>query len=134
MFRILALLLAVAFGCVGVFAAEACHASKGTPITLFGGVDDPDVLVWDSRDRLIAYSVGSADARQFLLPHAMLNRPGTRARVVSCYVNVVHPKFTTDAADAIGVIIMSGRYKGRYGWVSSADIHGTGVREALTSW
>jgi len=103
-------------------------------VTLFGGVDDPDVLVWDSRDRLTSYSAGSTDTRQFLLPHALLNRPGTRAVVESCVPAVVHMKFRMDADDAVGVQILSGKYRGRYGWVSSLDVHGKGIPEAQEPW
>ena len=102
--------------------------------TLFGGVDDPDVLVWDSRDRLVSYAGGSSDVRQFLLPHAILNRPGTVAIVQTCTGGVVHPKFRMDPADAVGVLIVSGRYRGRYGWVSSSDLHAPGLPETRERW
>lgn len=115
-------------------AAPQCHAARGMQVTLFGGVDDPDVLVWDSRGRLVSYGAGSTDTRQFLLPHALLNRPGTRAVVQSCVAGIVHSKFRTDADDAIGVQIVSGKYRGRYGWVSSSDIRGNGIPEAQEPW
>jgi hypothetical protein len=115
-------------------AAQQCHAERGMQVTLFGGVDDPDVLVWDSRDRLINYGAGSTDTRKFLLPHALLNRPGTRAIVESCVGGAVHSKFRMDAEDAIGLLIVTGKYRGRYGWVSSADIHGHGIPEAQEPW
>ncbi len=110
-------------------AIVTCHARSGMDVTLFGGVDDPDVLVWDSRDRLVSYSGGTSDARKFLLPHALLTRPGTKAVIVSCRAGIVHSKFSMDAEDAVGVLIMSGKYRGRYGWVSSSDIHGRGIPE-----
>src|SRR5579884_2632464 len=115
-------------------AVVTCHAVHGMRVTLFGGVDDPDVLVWDSRDRLVNYGAGSTDTRQFLLPHALLNRPGTRAIVLTCVPAVVHSKFHMDADDAVGVQILSGRYRGRYGWVSSADVRGAGIPEAEEPW
>ncbi|HKU68988.1 MAG TPA: hypothetical protein VJP85_14540 [Candidatus Baltobacteraceae bacterium] len=127
-----AALFACAIACAG--AAQQCHATRGMQVTLFGGVDDPDVLVWDSRDRLISFGAGSTDARKFLLPHALLNRPGTRATVQSCIGGVVHSKFRMDADDAIGVLIVTGKYRGRYGWVSSADIRGQGIPEAQEPW
>lgn len=114
--------------------AFACRATAGMHVTLFGGVDDPDVLVWDSKDRLIGYAGGSSDTRKFLLPHAILNRPGTRAVVVSCRANAVRPKFRNDPEDAIGVLILSGKYRGRYGWVSSSDVHGRGIPETRDQW
>lgn len=120
--------------CVGALAAQQCHAERGMQITLFGGVDDPDVLVWDSRDRLVSYGAGSTDTRKFLLPHALLNRPGTRAVVQSCVSGAVHSKFRMDADDAVGVLIVTGKYRGRYGWVSSSDVHGKGIPEAQEPW
>lgn len=125
---------AVLLSVLPAVASKACGAARGAHVTLFGGVDDPDVLVWDSRGRLVAYSQGSADARAFLLPHAFLNRPGTKAIVVSCYGAAVHPKFSDDAADAVGIFILSGRYRGRYGWVTSLDVHGRGITETDAGW
>lgn len=130
---VLALLLIFA-SAITAGAAEQCHAARGMHVTLFGGVDDPDVLVWDSRDRLVNYGAGSTDTRKFLLPHALLNRPGTRAVVELCVVGVVHSKFSMDADDAVGVLIVSGKYRGRYGWVSSSDVHGPGIPESAEPW
>jgi len=115
-------------------AQAACRAPRGASATLFGGVDDPDVLVWDSRDRLMQYSAGTSDARMFLLPHAMLNRPGTRAVVQVCFPQLVHSKFRMSADDAVGILIRTGRYRGRYGWVSSDDLHGPQIRESSSPW
>lgn len=131
-------LLAAVLFCAGLAFASAaqqkCFARHGMHITLFGGVDDPDVLVWDSRDRLVSYGAGSTDTRRFLLPHAMLTRPGTQALVQTCLGGIVHQKFSMDADDAIGVLILSGKYRGRYGWVSSSDIRGKGIPEAAEPW
>ena len=132
--KVALLLCALLVTCTVVAAAPGCNASHGTRVTLFGEVDDPDVLVWDSRDRLVSFAGGSSDTRQFLLPHAMLNRPGTRAIVQTCVRRIVHPKFRMDAVDAVGVLILSGRYRGRYGWVSSSDIHGPGIPEEAEQW
>ena len=135
MLRLVALLAAAVFA-LGALpgAAAQCHANHGMRITLFGGVDDPDVLVWDNRDRLIAFEAGSSDTRKFLLPHALLARPGTVAVVQSCVAEMVHSKFRMDPEDAVGVLIMSGTYRGRYGWVSSSDIHGPGIPEPQEQW
>ncbi|MFN2448765.1 MAG: hypothetical protein ABR508_03090 [Candidatus Baltobacteraceae bacterium] len=114
--------------------ASNCQVPRHGTVTLFGGVDDPDVLVWDSQDRLVRYSGGSSDAREFLLPHALLNRPGTKARVVACRMNAVRPKFSGNLNDAIGVLIVSGKYRGRYGWVSSGDVHGAGITQTRDQW
>lgn len=129
-----ALLLFALLAVMSPASAFACRAVPGMQITLFGGVDDPDVLVWDTKDRLIGYAGGSSDTRKFLLPHAILNRPGTRAVVVSCRANAVRAKFRVDPEDAIGVLILSGKYRGRYGWVSSSDVHGRGIPETRDQW
>lgn len=129
----LLLLLACAAGIVPVRAAQ-CHAARGMRVTLFGGVDDPDVLVWDNRDRLTAFAAGSSDTRKFLLPHALLVRPGTPAVVQGCVPGAVHSKFRMDPEDAVGVQLIGGRDRGRYGWVSSSDIHGPGIPEPQEQW
>lgn len=103
-------------------ALADCRVGRGQIVALFGGADDPDVLVWDSRARLLQYEAGSADTRRFLLPHAILTRPGVRVKVQSCVSNVVHPKFRIYTEDAVAVQFGSGPYRGRYGWVSSSDV------------
>jgi hypothetical protein len=132
--RLLIITVLLAAALAQAASADQCHATRGMHVTLFGGVDDPDVLVWDSRDRLLSYGAGSTDTRQFLLPHALLNRPGTSAIVQSCVGGVVHSKFRMDADDAVGVLITSGKYRGRYGWVSSSDLRGNGIPEASEPW
>ena len=127
------LLVIMAFT-TGTGIAGQCHAAHGMHVTLFGGVDDPDVLVWDSRDRLVTFAGGSSDTRKFLLPHALLTRPGTPAVVQECVAGLVLAKFRTDPEDAIGVLIMGGKYRGRYGWVSSSDVHGPGIPEPQEQW
>ena len=114
--------------------ADPCAARPGLPVSLFGGVDDPDVLLWDSRARLSAFAAGSDDARKFLLPHALLIRPGTRARVLRCVEGAVYSKFHMTPEDAVGVLILSGQYRGRYGWASSYDVHGRGIPEPVEQW
>lgn len=133
--RFIAVFSIAALTCIAIPAqAAGCHAVRGIRITLFGGVDDPDVLVWDSRDRLTAFASGSSDARKFLLPHALLARPGTPAVVQGCEAAAVHSKFRMDAEDAVGVKILGGEYRGRYGWVESSDVHGPGIPESQEQW
>lgn len=132
---IAALLVAAAVAAAAAPAlAGQCHATRGMHVTLFGGVDDPDVLVWDSRDRLTGFAAGSSDTRKFLLPHALLTRPGTGAVVQTCMPGVVHSKFRMDPEDAVGVLITNGKYRGRYGWVGSSDVHGPGIPEPAEQW
>lgn len=115
---VLALLFAL--GCGTAAYADCGRAARGQTVTLFGGADDPDVLVWDSRDRLMQYESGSVDTRRFLLPHAVLMRPGVRVKVYSCVSNIVRPKFQTTTEDAVAVELHGSRL--RYGWVTSSDI------------
>ena len=131
---LLLLVVLASVNSTALVSAGQCRAVRGMHVTLFGGVDDPDVLVWDNRERLTAFAAGSSDTRKFLLPHALLARPGTIAVVQSCDAGLVHSKFRMEAEDAIGVQLMNGRYRGRYGWVSSSDIHGAGIPEAQEQW
>ena len=121
--RSVAIALIAVLLCTSVAFAD-CTLARGQAVTLYGGADDPDVLVWDSRDRLIQYEGGSADTRRFLLPHAILMRPGSHVKIAVCVANVVRPKFRFTAEDAVGVLIIDGRYARRYGWVRGSDIHG----------
>lgn len=112
----------LAFTAAGPALAARCRAQRGQRVELFGGMDDPDILVWDTRDRLLEYAAGSADTRRFLIPHALLVRPGTQAIVQECRRGEVRERFQFDADDAVGIRLTSGRYRGRYGWVSGADV------------
>ncbi|MGZ3497290.1 MAG: hypothetical protein ACXVAM_05375 [Vulcanimicrobiaceae bacterium] len=131
--RILICLLFALLCSHGVAFAE-CHIGKGQKVSLFGGADDPDVLVWDNKERLVEYAGGSADTRRFLSPHALLARPGTSAIVQECVSNIVHLKFRFTTDDAIGVFITSGPYRGKYGWVTASDLRGAGIRESRAPW
>jgi hypothetical protein len=131
--RILAALLVALLSAPGIALAD-CHVVKGQRVSLFGGVDDPDVLVWDNKERLVEYAGGSSDTRRFLSSHAVLARPGTWATVQECVANIVHPKFRFAAEDAIGVMIMSGPYRGKYGWVTAGDLRGNGIPERREPW
>ncbi|GAC1454017.1 MAG: hypothetical protein PVSMB8_12720 [Vulcanimicrobiaceae bacterium] len=53
----------------------------------------------------------------------MLAKPGTRAVIVQCEHGIVRPKYVADARDAVGVRLVNGPNRGRYGWVSSQDVH-----------
>lgn len=83
---------------------------------------DPDVFLWDSRTRLVDYAAGQWGNTRSIFAHTVLAEPGTQATIVSCIVGVAHPKFGNGDEDAIGVKIVTGPYKGRYGWVLSSDV------------
>jgi hypothetical protein len=130
---VLAALFAALVATSGLAMAD-CRVSRGQRVVLFGGADDPDVLVWDNKNRLIEYAGGSSDTRKFLTPHAVLARPGTIVVVQECTSDVVHPKFRFTTDDAIGVQIASGPYRGKYGWVTAADVRGAGIPERSDPW
>jgi hypothetical protein len=94
---------------------------------------DPDVLVWDSRQRAIDYAGGNVHNATELLSHTMLSRPGTRAVVTACLSGTVKPKYTSGSLDTVGVKITNGPLRGRYGWVSSDDIHDGHTSQAVVS-
>ena len=100
-----------------------CSANPGGHVTLESDAVDPDVFLWDSRDRLVDYAAGQWGNTRAIFAHTVLTEPGTEAMVVSCYPGVAHPKFATGDEDAIGVKIVKGPYKGRYGWILSSDAH-----------
>lgn len=115
----LAALIALA---LHVPASAQCSHLAGQRVVLVSNNYDPDVLVWDSVQRLMDYAAGDWSVAKVLLPHALLARAGTKASVVACRVNVVHPKFQFAPADAAGVKFTSGPYLGRYGWVMASDL------------
>lgn len=84
---------------------------------------DPDVFVWDSRERVIEYAAGYWRNTHDVLAHSLLAKPGTRARVISCVAGVVHSKYASERQDAVGVRLVNGPSRGRYGWVTSEDVH-----------
>jgi len=104
-------------------AAPACSMPPGSPAMLASDAIDPDVFVWDSRDRLIEWTGGRWGSSKEVLAHTTLAVPGTRALVVACAPGVARRKYSDVNQDAVGVRITSGQYKGRYGWVLSSDAH-----------
>jgi hypothetical protein len=120
--RVVLLVVSAALFPVAATAA-ACSANPGGHVTLASDAVDPDVFLWDSRDRLVDYAAGQWGNTRAIFAHTVLTEPGTEAMVVSCYPGVAHPKFATGDEDAIGVKIVKGPYKGRYGWILSSDAH-----------
>lgn len=119
------LVLAALFFALAATSAHAeCRLRAGDHVVLYGTSDDPDVFVWDSRFRMRQYQGGSWDEAQALVRHALLAPPGTRGVVSSCISNFVLSKYSSTPDDAVGVTIISGRFKGRLGWVLGSDIRG----------
>jgi hypothetical protein len=104
-------------------AQSLCAAPAGGRVVLESDAVDPDVFLWDSRTRLVNYAAGQWGNTRAIFAHTMLAEPGTLALIVSCIPSAAHPRFAAGNEDAIGVRVMSGPYRGRYGWVLSSDIH-----------
>jgi hypothetical protein len=103
--------------------ASSCAVTVGTSIMLRSSDFDPDVLVWDSRQRSIDYVSGNMKSTSEVLVHTVLSKPGTKAQVVACDPGSSKPRYSALAEDTIGIKITTGPNKGRYGWVSSGDAH-----------
>jgi len=104
--------------------ASSCALSNGAAIVLRSSDFDPDVLVWDSRQRAIDYVSGNMKSKNEVLIHTVLSKPGTRAVVIACDPGSSKPRYSALAEDAVGIKITNGPNRGRYGWVSSGDAHG----------
>jgi hypothetical protein len=102
--------------------APRCSVHPGQRLVLYGAGDDPDVLAWDSRFRLRDYHAASFDEAEQLLPHAVVEEPGTRAMVESCVAGFVQLPLSESPQDAIGIIILSGPDRGLGKWVLGSDV------------
>ena len=103
-------------------ALADCKVHRGDHVVLYSTMDDPSVLLWDSRARLRAYSGATFDVAQAMLPHAVLVAPGTHASVVSCVANYVQSPILQTPDDAVGVAISSGPDRGLIRWVLGSDV------------
>ncbi len=105
------------------FSAQAapCGVQPGHAVFLKSGDIDPDVFVWDTRQRVVDYAGGSWGTSE-VLAHTVLAKPGTRAVIVQCMPDAVRTKGGS-TRDAIGIKLVNGPNKGRYGWVTSDDVH-----------
>jgi hypothetical protein len=120
---IAAVLMAVCM-CGSPAAASTCSLPNGAAIVLRSSDFDPDVLVWDSRQREIDYVGGNMKSVDDVLTHTVLSKPGTRAVVVACDPGSSKPRYSALREDTVGIKITTGPNRGRYGWISSGDAHG----------
>ena len=121
--KLLCGLLLLAFaGSLTAVASADCRMHLHEKVVLLGGMDDPDVFVWDSQFRLAGYQTGTYDVAKALLPHALVIHPGTRAIVIGCVPGFVHPRYRGFTDDALRILMLSGPYRGRSGWVMSQDL------------
>jgi len=123
--------VAVCAGASPAFAAGTCAVTSGETVVLRSSDFDPDVLVWDTRQRAIDYINAIHVSANEVLSHTLLAGPGTRAVVVQCVPASVKPKYTSEILDTVGIKITTGPNKGRYGWVTSDDVH-TGATPQTT--
>jgi len=134
---LIAAALVLGAGTAGRAAADpappVCAVAIGEPVMLRSSDFDPDVLVWDSRQRAIEYAEGNLRNATELLDHTLLSRPGTHAVVTACLPGTAKPKYTSETLDSIGVKITTGPHRGRYGWVSSDDVRGAHSTQAAVS-
>ena len=117
--------LVLAAVCVSASPADAgsCALATGSAVTLRSSDFDPDVLVWDSRAREIAYVSGNIKTASEVLTHTLLSKAGTHAVVIACDPGSSKPRYSSDSEDTVGLKITTGPNRGRYGWVSSGDAH-----------
>jgi hypothetical protein len=78
-----AILVGVCVSAAPAFAAS-CAVTTGEPLMLRSSDFDPNVLVWDSRQRAIDYVSGEIRSESEVLVHTLLSKPGTRAVVTAC--------------------------------------------------
>lgn len=102
---------------------EGCADAVKRYAILASDAVDPDVFVWDRRMILIRYSSGVWMAPYRILRHTLLEKPGTRALVISCMPYAVRSRFSGTVQNAVGIRILNGEDRGRYGWVVEEDVH-----------
>ena len=103
--------------------AAGCAERSGKTVTLRASDFDPDVFVWDTKNRAIAYAANVPFVKvEDVLPHIVLAKAGTRAVVVGCNARIVRYHVTDAIGDAVLVRIASGPGRGRLGWVTSSDL------------
>ncbi len=128
MFRILApasIIAAVVFTFMqpAIASATGCVDTIGRHAILAADAVDPDVFVWNRRASLLDYSSGVWMSTGSVLEHTLLEKPGTRAIVISCIPSEVKSRFSGSIQDAVGIRILSGQHIGRYGWAVEEDVH-----------
>ncbi len=114
----LALLVAVSVP----LQAAPCGVPVGHAVFLRSGDIDPDVFVWDAKQRVVDYASGYWRDSHDVVAHTLLAKPGTHAVIVQCQPGMVK-KEGNDPRDLVGIRLTNGPNRGRYGWVTSDDVH-----------
>jgi hypothetical protein len=99
-----------------------CPNTPGGRVVLISDAADPEVFLWDSRDRLVDYAGGHWGSSRAIFTHTVLAEPGTQALIMTCVPGAPHQNYDGFDQDAVGVKIVTGPYRGRYGWVLSSDV------------
>ena len=107
--------------------------NSGQPVVLMSGELDPDVFVWDARQRVTDYAGGTYKNARDVMDHTLISKPGTRAVIVACVHGGALAKFTNAPIDVIGLKILTGPDRGRYGWVTAEDVHLSQPPAAITA-
>jgi hypothetical protein len=103
--------------------AAGCTLRAGTSVTLRSSDFDPDVFVWDTEGRAIAYAARVSFPKvDEVLRHTVLAKPGTHAVIVGCNARIVRPRPAQELEDAVLVRLASGPDRGKLGWVTSSDV------------
>jgi hypothetical protein len=111
--------------------ADSCSTiGVGGQVVLKSSDLDPDVFVWDSKSRAADYASGTWRNTRDVIAHTLLAKPGTHAQVVACQKDMIRSRYANETLDAVGIRLISGPYHGRYGWVTSEDVH-TSLKAAL---
>jgi len=126
LFGVLALVVALISPAGG---ASSCAVPVGRHVVLSSRAIDPDVFVWDSRERVVEYARGYWRHTHDVLAHTLLANAGTRAVIIECAPGIVPS--SEDPLDAVGVRILTGPNRGRYGWVTTEDIRIVATRERV---
>jgi hypothetical protein len=120
-------ILALGAALLAVLTAPAtmapCRVPIGQIVILKSSELDPDVFVWDSRKRIVDYAAGDWHGTHDVLAHTVLATSGTRAITVDCHADQIQWRFVESKEDAVGIRVIRGPHRGRYGWVSSEDVH-----------
>jgi hypothetical protein len=103
--------------------APACSAQQGQHVVLASEGVNPDVFVWDSRERLLRYVSGSWGSTKDVMQHTMLVAAGTLAQVTVCRSREARAQYDTGVADVYGVKLLTGAYRNHSGWVVAGDAH-----------
>jgi len=104
--------------------ADSCSTlPPGERVVLKSSDLDPDVFVWDSKTRVADYASGHWRNTNDVIVHTVLAKPGTSALVVSCQKDMIRSRYANETLDAVGIRLVTGPYHGRYGWVTSEDVH-----------